>query len=538
MRKTMVVFLLILFMAAAFGLYEENLVSQYKFDETTGNAVYDSHGNIDANSLNDLSGMTVPGLFGQNAFQFNGIDDCIFTDQNFYQTFNKPHSINVWAKYPAMDWGDTWSLWGIIDQDTLQDYFNVFRVMENLPDNYLEINYTLNDPTGFGSFIYTHMVIPASAANEWHMFTMAIDDSGNSGEYNVYVDGIKVSAAQPNIPLNLWCDNFDVPPINQRTPGFGWGCEMQGYNIWSLFSKATLQDGRIYNRFLTESEVKLLYRSYDNNSPDFNIWTINGYDFNKALPFFKTDQNITIGFSVKDLDNDRLKIKDLNLSLTGTQGTGTRYVSDLNLSGLVCQPQNWETGISICSWQINATGAGDNNYYAIGRLTDDLNTVFKNPGFSFGFDGTGPVVGALSFTGFTISGAFINGTGTISATVSDARSGLASCEYSLSGLTWYPATLSSGVCTSPAIEAVNGIDYSFQIRGTDNVGNIGTGPAVSYTGNKVILDPENVTEENLKNVSMYGLYTVFSALGPAFLGIFLLIFALGIMTMALFYGKR
>lgn len=116
-----------------------------------------------------------------------------------------------------------------------------------------------------------------------------------------------------------------------------------------------------------------------NIEPDCNIWQVDGYDFNAALPSFSypSDGNLTIAFSVTDAEQDDL---NFNMWYGLTRGLKTNLIiSDINLStdaGYGNCDTNVKTGM-VCGWDWNISGIADTNYWITIELNDgsDSNTA-------------------------------------------------------------------------------------------------------------------------------------------------------------------
>jgi hypothetical protein len=93
-------------------------------------------------------------------------------------------------------------------------------------------------------------------------------------------------------------------------------------------------------------------------------------------------------------------------------------------------------------------------------------------------DQTPPSVGPISVVG--VSGAFVPGAFSFSAPVTDVE-GVASCESTIDGAAWEPASLVNGVCTGAAQGLADRQPVSLNLRGRDRAGNVGIGAAVSRT---------------------------------------------------------
>ena len=102
-------------------------------------------------------------------------------------------------------------------------------------------------------------------------------------------------------------------------------------------------------------------------------------------------------------------------------------------------------------------------------------------------DSSYPIVDDTTTSGFTIYNNYITGTGkVIGGYVHDdngSEVNTSTCEYTINGNIWLPATWVTDHCESGNITITNAATYIFNTRITNNVGLIGYGtPTITYTG--------------------------------------------------------
>lgn len=141
--------------------------------------------------------------------------------------------------------------------------------------------------------------------------------------------------------------------------------------------------------------------------------------------------------------------------------------------------------------------------YSGGTLTDANAKVETTKTVYTLIDKTAPTVGATSFSGFSNVGSNYYGTGTIvGGTAVDTNTGLkngysdlntSSCEYTVDGTTWLPATWSSNHCQKTSVTINGGHSYNFATRIRDNVANQGAGATKSVQGAMLVTDLGTVT---------------------------------------------
>jgi hypothetical protein len=129
--------------------------------------------------------------------------------------------------------------------------------------------------------------------------------------------------------------------------------------------------------------------SPSNAIPDLNVWQVEGWDFNAALPSFSyaVDGNLQMNFRTSDAEGTQ----DLNFNMwydTTRGGKTNKIIQDVNLSTNTafgnCDTNDKITGMS-CFWDWNISGIADNNYWITIEINDgvyaDANTASAERSF-------------------------------------------------------------------------------------------------------------------------------------------------------------
>ena len=241
--------------------------------------------------------------------------------------------------------------------------------------------------------------------------------------------------------------------------------------------------------------------------PDFNFWMLNSRDLNAAPFYLKPAPGASVIFAVTDPQNARLAF-DFNISSSPSEGSGTVFAQDLNITRVYCVPQDWQNEVSICLLEFSPPAFYNGSYYLLGKIKNTILPKFKiSP--MFYYDSLPPAVNTILTHGFFIKGASIKGNGYFYAGVSDSGSGLntASCETSKTGA-WEPGIFAASSCGSNNFAIDSNVEYSFNTRISDNAGNTGEGAALYFLGNTQIVNPEEITNEDFRNVGNFFTYSM------------------------------
>jgi|GEM_PF-1111256 len=207
-------------------LLEDGLIAHYLFDsnsqDTSG---HNLHGTV-------LGATLTTDRFGnpESAYQFDGIDDYIEVAHNGLLSLTESLTISLWLKQP--------------EANPARGYRLVDKITASGVDGYLFDTY--DGSTGrklrfIGGNQAAYSNTPYSL-NEWHHVAVVVSKGGVS---TFYLDGHPDGSG--NVSSSI--------PINSLTLNIG---TSHGSN--SEFFKGVLDDIRIYNRALSEAEIKQVYQ--------------------------------------------------------------------------------------------------------------------------------------------------------------------------------------------------------------------------------------------------------------------------------------
>ena len=195
------------------------LVSHYKLDETSGTTAYDSAGT----NTGTVTGATfTAGKIG-NALSFNGTSDYVTVPYNSSLELGNTGSVSLWVKPSVTSPSQTRNL--ITYGGT--SYNNGYLL--NQHDTILRVYWM------FGTAAIT--VNNAFTANVWSHIVL----TNNNGALTAYVNGIQAgSGTSSGTIVNNYATYIGGVPT-------GW------------IETGNIDDVRVYNRVLSDAEIKILY---------------------------------------------------------------------------------------------------------------------------------------------------------------------------------------------------------------------------------------------------------------------------------------
>jgi prepilin-type N-terminal cleavage/methylation domain-containing protein len=207
----------------------QGLVGYWTFDEGTGTIAYDYSGNGNNGTL--VNGPTwTTGKVG-GALSFDGIDDLVNVSDTDSLDLTNKGAISFWLYVPS--WGSNYApiiMKGTPSLGWCSNAYNPFHIFNHYTANY--IPFSMCSATAINYVV----ISPRPSTGIWHFYVYTFD-----GSYlKAYLDGVMVSSVTQTISMKV-----DSNPVR-----------IGGGNV---YFGGTIDDVRIYNRALSDSEIKALY---------------------------------------------------------------------------------------------------------------------------------------------------------------------------------------------------------------------------------------------------------------------------------------
>lgn len=214
------------------GVSNANLAGYWKLDDGTGTSPLDSSGNANNGTFNSAPNWTT-GKVGPYALSLDGVDDSVLLpDMGTVEAY--PFSFTAWFQSTSSDTEMT-----IVSQEASASQTRRVQLYGTSTANSI----CWNVRNGASEAEICTNYSPGS----WHF---AAGVSASATNHKLYVDGALFASSSTNVP---------APSVNQATIG-NWrhpsGCSGGGC-AWN----GQIDEVRIYNRTLSDSEVALLYNN-------------------------------------------------------------------------------------------------------------------------------------------------------------------------------------------------------------------------------------------------------------------------------------
>jgi parallel beta-helix repeat protein len=208
----------------------EGLVSRWKFDEGTGSTAYDSAGD---NHGTVHGAQWITGKVG-GALSFDGLNDHVLVPDNDSLDMDGEVTAAAWVKLT----GTPDRYVRIVAKGGERDYQAPYTLMLDDTGRYLGV--TIGDGTDWNYHVYQGQALSPC---QWHCVAMTYSTVQNI--IKLYIDGDLVLSESESAPL-----------INTSTPlGIG---ALKYRGLWQTFFLGVIDDVRIYNRALSDTEIQQL----------------------------------------------------------------------------------------------------------------------------------------------------------------------------------------------------------------------------------------------------------------------------------------
>jgi hypothetical protein len=233
------------------------LIGYYTFDENQGTTINDYSGNNKNGTINGGTPVWTTGKYGYGLY-FDGINDWIDlgNDSNTFNfEWNEPFSICMWLKRD----GTTGANQFIISRrDSGQGVGWMLMIMN--ATNKIRMNFA----SGGSIILDSSETFTSTPPTEWFHLVMTYSGSGIDSGVNIYANGV---------PLNL---NKSGQTISSGTLKTNVEVRISSRNDNSVFFKGIMDEIRIYNRELIQSDINEIYNNVFKAYIPLNLKVLSG----------------------------------------------------------------------------------------------------------------------------------------------------------------------------------------------------------------------------------------------------------------------
>ena len=209
---------------------DDGLVAYWDFENINGSVLPDASGNGHTGEI--LGNATTKKVDRGNAMYFDGVDDAVdfpySEDLNFSNTDS--FTLSVWISVDSTI-SSGWHMICGNGRASTKAWYGLYYTNG-------EIQTSING----GGYI-SRNTIATVAANEWHQVTLTYD--GNAKRVTTYFDGTQATTTT-------------ISKVNPYIEGYGFSIGFSSLTVKEYF-KGSLDNIRVYNRTLSEADVKDLY---------------------------------------------------------------------------------------------------------------------------------------------------------------------------------------------------------------------------------------------------------------------------------------
>jgi hypothetical protein len=225
----------------------QGLVAYWNFDEGSGSVLHDYSGNGNNGTIYEATWTT--GISG-GALSFDGVNDYVDIPDADILSFGDgsndyPFTFAAWIKRSSSGQDHViLSKYNSYVSPRRQEY--IFSVGAN---DALWASIWDTPTSNYDKCIYTTATVNTS----WHFVTATYEGSGLVEGLKLYIDGVEQQTSIEN-------DNPNYIAMHNTTETFKIGRYTENYGDWDCFN-GLIDEVRIYDRALSEAEIKLLFCS-------------------------------------------------------------------------------------------------------------------------------------------------------------------------------------------------------------------------------------------------------------------------------------
>lgn len=229
---------------------DPNLELHYKLNDNASNTtVVDSSSNVVNGTLGGGDNTSVKSVGGKinNAFDLNGTDDYIDTNQTLQSVFRASFSFGAWINLDDGRVASVQTICGIRQTATNGIDFDVFN-------GYLRLRYKAGTGGGI-TRAETNVIFPDGVTGWYHVVATVDENVIGANAVKIYVNSVLQELAYGG-------DSGEGVDFSQftTTTKFYVGATSDT-NIATMFVSGLMDDFRIYSKVLTQTEINNLYNS-------------------------------------------------------------------------------------------------------------------------------------------------------------------------------------------------------------------------------------------------------------------------------------
>ncbi len=369
--------------------FDDSLISWWKFDElsSTGEAI-DYMGRNEGSVLN--ASHTNAGYFGKGMV-FGGDGDFINVSNNFNFERNKSFTVSAWVR----------ELSNKTDQALVSKYNSSNRGLSIfLRDGQGNFSVILRNTAIANDIVVKSSSDDVPAVGSWSHVVVTYNGSSNASGIRYYLNGVEKNLYVVRDGLTATIQNEENLEIGRRNDGSG------------RYLNSTIDDLMIFNRSLTEDEIRALYAntSARHNYYNFTILPDGWHTFKTYVQDLGGNVNFTYARTVKvdttapnitsTSPSDIVYVSNVTISVTTDENATCKYISSTE-GNMTTLYGNMTGNFSNYVTKHNVSLKLSNNYYEFYVRCKDVvgNIMNESTNISFTVDVYTEEVAEPSFGG-------------------------------------------------------------------------------------------------------------------------------------------